>query len=61
MLDIWKKIKKKLISLYDPTCGGGNMLFGIADRLKETHSNLVVKTYGQEFSDPLFALAKSWK
>lgn len=50
--------QKEIISLYDPTCGGGNMLFGIADRLKETHPNLVVKTYGQEFSDPLFALAK---
>ncbi len=50
--------QKEVISLYDPTCGGGNMLFGIADRLKETHPNLVVKTYGQEFSDPLFALAK---
>ncbi len=49
---------RESVSLYDPTCGGGNMLFGIADKLKETHPKLIVKTYGQEFSDPLFALSK---
>lgn len=35
---------RESVSLYDPTLRGGNMLFGIADKLKETHPKLIVKT-----------------
>lgn len=48
--------KNKFVHVYDPTCGGGNLLFGIADRLKSNgYSN--VATYGCDISDALYALS----
>lgn len=46
------------VSLYDPTCGGANLLFGVADRLKNVGGYQYVATYGQDFNDALYALAK---
>lgn len=46
------------MSLYDPTCGGANLLFGVADRLKNVGGYQYVATYGQDFNDALYALAK---
>ena len=48
----------KIISIYDPTCGGGNMLFGAEDDLRKTNPELKIKTRGQEINDELYALAK---
>ena len=48
----------KIISVYDPTCGGGNMLFGVEDKLRRQNHNLKIKTRGQEIDDELYALAK---
>jgi type I restriction enzyme M protein len=49
--------KGEFLTIYDPTCGGGNMLFGIEDYLSKTF-NSPTATYGQELNDALFALAK---
>jgi len=48
--------KNKFVHVYDPTCGGGNLLFGVADRL---HANGYknVATYGCDISDSLYALS----
>lgn len=48
--------KSEFITVYDPTCGGGNLLFGVADDLDRIH-DYKVKTYGQDWSDTLYALA----
>ena len=48
----------KINSVYDMTCGGANMLFGIEDRLKSINSNIKTETYGQELRGSLYALAK---
>lgn len=45
-----------LIKIYDCTCGGGNLLFGVEDRLHE--KTPYTQTYGQEWNDALYALAK---
>lgn len=45
------------LTIYDPTCGGGNLLFGVEDRIKEKF-NRPTKTYGEDWSDSLYALAK---
>lgn len=54
-------IAKDFLTVYDPTCGGGNMLFGVADRLRELSNqqgkHLTVKAFGQEINDTLYALA----
>ncbi len=47
----------EFLTIYDPTCGGGNLLFGTEDRIKKT-TKRPIKTYGQEWSDSLYALAK---
>ncbi len=47
--------KNKYLHVYDPTCGGANLLFGVADRLKATYPQIA--TYGSEWNDALFALA----
>ena len=47
----------KFLTLYDPTCGGGNLLFGVEDKIKETF-NRPTKTFGEDWSDSLYALAK---
>ena len=48
--------KSEFVTVYDPTCGGGNLLFGVADDLDRTHG-YNVKTYGQDWNDTLYALA----
>ena len=47
----------KYLTIYDPTCGGGNLLFGVEDRIKESFKR-PIKTHGNEWNDALFALAK---
>ncbi|HAA00724.1 MAG TPA: N-6 DNA methylase, partial [Flavobacteriales bacterium] len=49
--------KEKLLKIYDPACGGGNLLFGVEDRIN-LKSNRLTQTFGQELNDALFALAK---
>lgn len=52
-----KQNSKDYLSIYDPTCGGGNMLFGVEDYLKSKGKEYT-KTYGQDWNDELYALAK---
>ena len=47
----------RFLTIYDPTCGGGNLLFGVEDQIK-TRSDRPTKTYGEDWSDSLYALAK---
>lgn len=47
----------RLLKIYDCTCGGGNLLFGVEDRIKEKVKRLT-QTYGQDWNDALYALAK---
>lgn len=47
----------EFLTIYDATCGGGNLLFGVEDKIQEI-SNRPTATYGQEWNDTLFALAK---
>ncbi len=51
------KESKSIITIYDPACGGGNMLFGVEDKIKET-LQLPTATFGQDWNDALYALAK---
>lgn len=51
------KPKDKIIHIYDPTCGGANLLFGVADRLTKMNGYQHVATYGSEYNDALYALA----
>jgi type I restriction enzyme M protein len=48
----------KFLSMYDPTCGGGNLLFGVEDKVKETLPSRPTATFGEDWSDSLYALAK---
>jgi len=48
----------KFLTIYDPTCGGGNLLFGVEDKIQEIYPNRPTATYGQEWNGTLFALAK---
>jgi len=47
-----------LLKIYDCTCGGGNMLFGVEDRINAKFPNRFTQTYGQDWNDALYALAK---
>ena len=47
----------EFLTIYDPTCGGGNLLFGVEDRIKEIYKR-PTKTFGMDMSDSLYALAK---
>ncbi len=49
--------KDKFVTIYDPTCGGGNMVYGVEDRIRD---KFVIQpaTYGQDFNQVLYALAK---
>jgi type I restriction enzyme M protein len=47
----------KFLTIYDPTCGGGNMLFGVEDYLNDKFDRPTA-TYGQDWNDALYALAK---
>jgi len=53
------KVEKndRFLTIYDSTCGGGNMLFGVEDRIKEKIGRPTA-TYGQDWNDELYALAK---
>lgn len=44
--------------LYDMTCGGGNMVFGVEDAIRKIYPNAFIETYGQELRGALYALAK---
>lgn len=48
----------KFVTIYDPTCGGGNLLFGVEDKIQELYPNRPTATFGQEWNDTLYALAK---
>jgi type I restriction enzyme M protein len=47
----------QFLSIYDPTCGGGNLLFGIEDKIQEKFKR-PTSTFGEDWSDSLYALAK---
>ena len=47
----------RLLKIYDCSCGGGNLLFGVEDRIHE-RSERLTQTFGQDWNDPLYALAK---
>ncbi|MBC8481072.1 MAG: N-6 DNA methylase, partial [Planctomycetes bacterium] len=46
-----------LLKIYDCTSGGGNMLFGVEDRINQKFKRLT-QTFGQDWNDALYALAK---
>lgn len=48
----------RFLTIYDPTCGGGNLLFGVEDKIHESHPNRPTATFGQEWNGTLYALAK---
>lgn len=48
----------KIYKLYDMTCGGGNMVFGVEDKLRKLDNSIKTETYGQELRGSLYALAK---
>lgn len=47
----------EFLTIYDPTCGGGNLLFGVEDIIQKSYHR-PTKTYGEDWSDSLYALAK---
>ena len=51
-----RKPKDQVLHGYDPTCGGANLLYGVADRLQE-QGYKHIRTYGSELNDALYALA----
>ena len=51
------KPKDQNIHIYDPTCGGANLLFGVADRLHMQAGYRNIHTWGSEYNDALYALA----
>ena len=51
------KPKNQIVHVYDPTCGGANLLFGVADRLVKQAGYQTIATYGSEYNDALYALA----
>lgn len=51
------KPKDQNIHVYDPTCGGANLLFGVADRLHTQAGYKSIHTWGSEYNDALYALA----
>ncbi len=48
---------EEFLTIYDPTCGGGNLLFGMEDKLCIKTSR-PIKTYGMDWNSTLYALAK---
>lgn len=50
--------KRDFVHLYDPTCGGANLLFGVADRLREGADYEFIAANGCDWNDALYALAK---
>lgn len=59
-------LQDNILKIYDPTCGGGNMLYGVENLLRRADHNgslrnasgerYSFKAYGQELNDQLFAL-----
>lgn len=59
-------LKGNILKIYDPTCGGGNMLYGVENLLRAADldgslrningDRYSFKVYGQELNDQLFAL-----
>lgn len=47
----------KLLKIYDCTSGGGNLVFGVEDRINKKSKRLT-QTFGQDWNDALYALAK---
>ena len=47
----------QFLTIYDPTCGGANMLFGVEDKIQQKFDR-PIKTHGDEWNDTLYALAK---
>jgi type I restriction enzyme M protein len=47
----------QLLKIYDCTCGGGNLLFGVEDRIKQKFKRFTA-TYGQDWNDALYAMAR---
>lgn len=47
----------KLLKIYDCTCGGGNLLFGVEDRINAKVKRFT-QTFGQDWNDALYALAR---
>lgn len=52
------KDEEQFVTIYDPTCGGGNLLYGVEDNIVENYPNIPTATFGQEWNDALYALAK---
>lgn len=50
--------KRDFVHLYDPTCGGANLLFGVADRLRDKAGYQYIAANGCDWNDALYALAK---
>ncbi len=55
---VQKEKNSGYLTIYDPTCGGGNLLYGVEDKIKHSIANIHTKTYGQDWNDALYALAK---
>ena len=51
------KPRNQIIHVYDPTCGGANLLFGVEDRLRAKMGYQNIHTWGSEYNDKLYALA----
>lgn len=51
------KPKSEYIHIYDPSCGGANLLYGVADRLEKEADYHNIATYGSEYNGSLCALA----
>lgn len=51
----YHKPERGFVHVYDPACGGANLLYGMEAKLTE-HNNRV-STYGSEYNDKLFALS----
>lgn len=52
------KNDNRFITIYDATCGGGNLLFGVEDKILEKYPEKPTATFGQEWNDALYALSK---
>lgn len=48
---------KNMLNVYDMTCGGGNLVYGVQDLMHRKQPETTVNAYGQEYNDALYALA----
>lgn len=49
---------EQFLTIYDGTCGGGNLLFGVEDKINARFPGRHTATYGQDWNDALYALAR---